>query len=148
MSANTTTEESDSTSLFAVSPSPTVSPWCSQNSDGPSGQPECPRATSTPVPSSPIVNPLVAAGLVLADILAPPSEDAAASKKRTKRITGARELTANEYTARLREEERKKKEVAEEKACKKEERKRKKEEKEEAVVDVKGKRKRKLGRRK
>ena len=83
--------------------------------------------------SSPIVNPLVAAGLVpadLADILATPSEDAAASKKRTKRITGARELTANEYTTWLKEEEGKKKELAEEKE---KERKRKKEEKEEAM---------------
>jgi len=60
----------------------------------------------------PGVNPLVAAGLVpvnLADILAPPSKDAAASKKRSKRITGAREQTANEYTSCLKEEERKKK---------------------------------------
>jgi len=82
---------------------------------------EQPRATSTPVPS-PVVNPLVAAGLVLvdlADILAPPSEDAAASKKHSKRITGARELTANEYTSRPKEEERKKKEAAEEKERKK-----------------------------
>ena len=61
--------------------------------------------------SSPIVNPLVAAGLIppdLADILATPPEDAAISKKRSKHITGARELTANEYAERLREEERKK----------------------------------------
>ena len=45
----------------------------------------------------------------LADILAPPSEDAAASKKHRKRITGARERIANEYTSNLKEEERKKK---------------------------------------
>ena len=66
--------------------------------------------------SSPIVNPLVAAGLIppdLADILAKPPEDAAILKKRSKRITGARELTANEYAERLREEERKKKEAEE-----------------------------------
>ena len=147
--SNTSTEDSDST-FSAVSPSPTVSPWCSQSSqkdDSHTGPPDqvCPTATSTPQSSSLIVNrpqssyfianPLVAAGLVpvnLADILAPPSEGAAASKKRAKRITGARELTANEYTARLKEEERKKKEVAEEKERKKEERKRKREEKEEA----------------
>ena len=54
-----------------------------------------------------------------ADILAPPSEDAAASKKHSKRIAGARKMTANEYTSRLKEEERKKKEVAEEKERKK-----------------------------
>ena len=94
------------------------------NGDGCTGPSEQPRATSTPVSSSPIVNPLVAAGLVpvdLADILAPPSEDAAASKKRSKHITGVRELTVNEYTARLKEEERKKKEEAEEKERKMEE---------------------------
>jgi len=55
----------------------------------------------------------------LADILAPPSEDAAASKKHSKRITGTRELTVNEYTSRLKEDERKKKQAAEEKERKK-----------------------------
>jgi len=54
----------------------------------------------------------------LAEILAPPSEDAAASNHST-HITGARELTANEYTSRLKEKERKKKEAAEEKERKK-----------------------------
>jgi len=78
------------------------------NGDGCTGLSEKPRATSTPVSSSPIiVNPLVAAGLVLADIFAPTSEDAAASKKRSKHIMGVRELTVNEYTVRLKEEERK-----------------------------------------
>ena len=52
------------------------------NGDGCIGPSEQPRATSIPVSSSPIVNPLVAAELVpvyLADhILAPPSEDTAA----------------------------------------------------------------------
>ena len=73
-------EPSDSTSLSAVSPSSTVSPWCSQSSECSTRPPEHPEATSTPVSSSPIVNPLVAAGLVpadLADILATQSEDAA-----------------------------------------------------------------------
>jgi len=55
----------------------------------------------------------------LADILTPPSEDAPASKKHSKCIAGARELTANEYTSRLKEEERKKKEATEEKERKK-----------------------------
>ena len=44
-----------------------------------------------------------------------PSENAAASKKRTKGIIGARELTANDYTARHREEERTKNKVPVEK---------------------------------
>ena len=111
------------------------SPRCSQKGDAHTGQPDHihPTATSTPQSSSPIE--FVAAGLVpvdLADIFAPPPEGAAASKKRTKRITGARELTANEYTAWLKEEERKKKKLAEEKERKKEEQKHKREEKEEA----------------
>lgn len=77
------------------------------NGDGCTGLSEKPRATSTPVSSSPIiVNPFVAAGLVLADIFAPTSEDAAASKKCSKHM-GVRELTVNEYTACLKEEERK-----------------------------------------
>ena len=67
--------------------------------------------------------------LDLADILATPSEDAAVLKKRTKRITGARELTSNKYVEWLKEEERMKKEALEEKERKREERKRKKEEK-------------------
>ena len=63
----------------------------------------------------------------LADILATPPEDAAISKKHSKHITGARELTANEYAEQLREEERKKKEETEEKERRKEECKSKKE---------------------
>ncbi len=137
----------DTTSFTAVSPSPTVSPWCSQDSgvtsaaevrglplskSTPMSSPPAALSLSRSMPmSSPIVNPLVAAGLVpldLADILVTPSEDAAVSKERTKRITGARELTANEYTERLKEDQRKKKDAAEEKERKKEERKRKKEE--------------------
>ncbi len=75
-----------------------------------------------------MINLYVAAGLVpvnLADILATPPDNAAAFKKRNKRITGAREITANEYAERLKEEERK--EEAEKKERKKEERKRKSE---------------------
>ena len=41
------------------------------------------------------------------EILATPANDAAMSRKRTKRITGARELTANEYVGMLQEEKRK-----------------------------------------
>lgn len=128
--ASTSTEVASTSGISSVTsastPSPTVSPWCSQSSLS-SGV-----LTSTPIDllascslpvtpsssgmSSPIVNPLASAGLVqpdLADILSAPSEDAAVAKKRTKRITGARALTANEYVKMLREDDRKKKEAAE-----------------------------------
>jgi len=52
-------EDSDST-LSAVSPSPTVSSWCSQNGGGCTGLSEQPRATSAPF-SSPIVREKVEA---------------------------------------------------------------------------------------
>ena len=75
-----------------------------------------------------IVNPLVSAGLIpddLSDILAIPPPDAAVEKKRTKRITGARDLTADDYHQMLLEDERKKKEAEELKQQKKEEREKK-----------------------
>ena len=65
----------------------------------------------SPTLASPIVNPLVSAGLIpedLSDILAAPPEDAAISKKRTKRITGARALTADDYSEMLLEEKKEK----------------------------------------
>ena len=83
--------------------------------------------------SLPIVNPLVSAGLVppdLADTLSAPSEDAAVAKKWTKRITGARALTANEYVEMLREDDMKKMEAAELKQKRKEEREQRKKKKE------------------
>ena len=58
------------------------------------------------------------------EILATPANDAAMSRKRTKRITGARELTANEYVGMLQEEKRKKDEAEEERQKKKEEKER------------------------
>ena len=73
--------------------------------------------------STPVYNPLVRAGLIpaeLADILSTPP----ATKKPTKWITGARELTADENYVWLRGEEEK---AAEEKERKSEERRRKKE---------------------
>ena len=79
--------------------------------------------------STPTLNPLVVAGLIpssLADILVTPP----VTKEPTKRITGARDLTANEYYECLQGEE-KKKEAAELKQKKLEEWQRKKEEKEE-----------------
>ena len=57
------------------------------------------------VNTSGIVNPLVSAGFVssdLMDILAVPSAVAAVSKQMTKRITGARCLTSDEYAEMLR----------------------------------------------
>ena len=81
-----------------------------------------------------MLNPLVNAGLIsqdLADILATPSKDAAAvAKQGLKRITGARELTANDYFEMLKERQSKKKRLEEEKKRKSEERERKKKEKE------------------
>ena len=43
----------------------------------------------------------------LADILSAPSADAAVAKQRTKRIIGARDLTAHDYVETLREDKRK-----------------------------------------
>ena len=136
-------ESGNASSLIAISPPPTVSSLGGSQDSGmitstpeQSGAALVSLSTSTPVSFSPIVNPLIAAGLVpldLADILVTPSEDAAVSKKRTKRITGARELTANEYAEWLKEGDKKKKDAAEEKERKQEERRRKKEEKEEAT---------------
>ena len=97
--------------------SPIVSPLDSQNSSGVS----C---------FTPTLNPLVRAGLIpphLVDLLTTPP----ATKEPTKRITGARDLTANEYYEWLQEEEQKKKEAAEAKQKRIEERQRKKEEMEE-----------------
>ena len=70
----------------------------------------CPSSVSS-VNTSGIVNPLVSAGLVspdLMDILAVPSADAAVSKQRTKRITGARCLTSDEYAEMLQKDKEKK----------------------------------------
>ena len=65
---------------------------------------------------SPIMNPLVMAGLVpedLSDILSTPPNDSAVTNKQTKRITGARNLTSEEYVEMLREDKRKKIEAEE-----------------------------------
>ncbi len=79
-----------------------------------------------------INNPLVSAGLIspdLMDILVIPSDDAAVTKKHSKRITGARDLTSKEYSDMLRNAQRKK-EVEKEKQAKKEEREKKKKDRE------------------
>ena len=87
--------------------------------------------------TDPIVNPFVAAGLIspdLADILVTPSGDAAVAKKRTRRIVGARDLTAEDYVGMLREHKRRKEEAEKEKQRKKEELERKRKEREEAKM--------------
>ena len=87
--------------------------------------------------TDPFVNPLVAAGLIspdLADILVTPSDDAAVAKKRTRRIVGARNLTAEDYVVMLCEDKRRKEEAEKEKQRKKEERERKRKEQEEAKM--------------
>ena len=87
---------------------------------------------------SPILNPLVVAGLVpedLSDILATPPSGAAVAKKRTKRITGARNLTADEYVEMLRKDAEKKKEATELKEKRRAEKELKKKEREERAEE-------------
>ena len=67
----------------------------------------------------------------LSDILVTLPEDAAVAKKRTKRITNARNLTSDEYTEMLRRDDRKKKEAEKLKEKEKVEREQKKKEREE-----------------
>ena len=83
---------------------------------------------------SPIMNPLVMVGLVLedlSDILSTPPNDSVVTKKRTKRITGARNLTSEEYVEMRREDKRKKIEAEELKEKRKHEREKRKREIEE-----------------
>ena len=61
-----------------------------------------------------VVNPLVVSGLIspdLADILVTPSGDATVTKNHTRRIVGARDLTAEDYVSMLHEDKRKKEEA-------------------------------------
>ena len=97
--------------------------------------PVAPNAQSTPVSSfrSPVENPLVRAGLVpahLADIFATDYADATTEKRGSRRITGVRVLTSNDYVERMKEKERKEREAAEQKQKRKEEREMKKIERE------------------
>ena len=58
-----------------------------------------------------ILKPLVIAGLLpedMSDIVSPPLNDSAVTKKQTKRITEARNLMSEEYVEMLREDRRKK----------------------------------------
>ena len=95
------------------------------------------------------MNPLVSAGLVspeLMEILAVPEGDAAVTNKHTKRITGARTLTADDYAEMLREDKRKKDEAEEEEKKRKEEREQKKKEREEKIRQQRARRGRGRGR--
>ena len=86
---------------------------------------------STPV-SRPIDNPLVSARLIpaeMADILETPLPDAASIRKRTKHITGARDLTAEDYREMLVQNKRRKEELEQQKQKRIEEREGKKQEK-------------------
>ena len=107
-STSVTSAAGSSSLLFVSPPPPMVSPI-----DSLSGS-EVHCSTST-------LNRLVVAGLIpssLADILVTPP----VTKEPTKRITGARDLTANEYYEWLQGEEKKKEEAAELKQKKLEER--------------------------
>ena len=75
------------------------------------------------------VNPNVMAGLIpaeMADILATPSPDAAMTRKRTKRITGARDFTGDDYRDMLVNDKRRKEDLEQQKIKRREERERKK----------------------
>ena len=113
--------------------------------------PSTPSTFSPPIFSSPssggsycsrqIVNPLVSAGLVsanLADILSTPAMDSADKPKR--RVVKARVLTEDEYVNILKEKDRKEKEAAELKEQRKIERARKKREQEERKKELAKKR--------
>ena len=81
----------------------------------------------------------------MANILATPSPDAAMTRKRTKRITGARDLTAYDYREMLHEDKRRKEDLELQKIKRMEERyKMRKEEKRDCKTERKkgGKRKR------
>ena len=102
---------------------------------------------STPPTFTSPVNSLVMAGLIpedLSDIFLTPQDNAAVSKRREKRITGARNLTADDYFKMLVDDEEKKKEEMkkkkEEREQKKKEREQGKEKKKQEVQERKRKR--------
>ena len=105
-----------------------------------SSTPTCVSASTSATSVSPTsTNPLVMAGIILADmadILTTPLPDAAMIRKRTKRITGARDLTANEYRDMLLKEKRRKEDLEQQKIQRIEERKRKKQEREKKKKEV------------
>ena len=92
-----------------------------------------PRVPSTPLSRPHVENPLVKAGLIplhLADILSP-QQETDTEKRKSRRITGVRVLTSNEYTEMMRERDRKEKQAAEMKQKRKEEREQRKEQEKE-----------------
>ena len=98
-----------------------------------SSSPESTTASPSTVTCFSPVNPLVAAGLIpedLSDILITPPVDAAVTKERTKRIVGARHLTADDYVQMVKDIENKKREAEALKEKKKAERDMKKAERE------------------
>ena len=97
-----------------------------------SSTPQYQQSPSLSSPPHAVENPLVKAGLVpqhLSDILST-STSHAADKKSSRRITGVRVLTANEYVDMVREKDKRKKEAEELKQKRKEERELKRVEKE------------------
>ena len=104
-----------------------------------SSTPTCVSASTSATSVSPTsTNPLVMVGIIpadMADILTTPLPDAAMIRKRTKRITGARDLTANEYRDMLLKEKRRK-DLEQQKIQRIEERKRKKHERDKKKKEV------------
>ncbi len=101
-----------------------------------------PTSVPTSISSTSVspTNPLVMAGLIsadMADILTTPLPDEAMIRKRTKRIiTGARDLTANEYRDMLLQEKRRKEDLEQQKIKRMEEREKKKQERERKKEEV------------
>ena len=128
----TATSASSSPGVVPASSTPCVSPMSCVVPV--SSTPTCVSASTSTTSVSPTsTNPLVMAGIIpadMADILTTPLPDAAMIRKRTKRITGARDLTANEYRDMLLEEKRRKEDLEQQKIQRIEERKRKKQERE------------------
>ena len=141
-----TVPNSDDSSLPSVNPSPIVSslssPQVSSESfvqtstpvlSTPQDQIATPQAScsipqeqsTTPSSRAAVENPLVRAGLVpqhLADIFMTVHADEANDKRTSRRITGVRVLTSNDYVEIMKEKDRKVKEAAELKQKRKEER--------------------------
>ena len=120
-------------SSAATSPVPSTStPILSPTPDEPVVPPVPPRPsvnleTSTPTSCPSAQNPLVRAGLVpqhLADILSTSLTDEVTENRPSRRITGVRVLTSDEYAEMVREKGRKEKEAIQLKQQRKEERER------------------------
>ena len=166
-SPNTSVVSMTEESMASVNPSPIVSSLSSAIDDG---SPQVPSGlhTSTPVQSESacsqgsslnqhtttprgrpsIQNPLVRAGLIpqdLADIFLSPQTDER-EKRPSRRITGVRVLTSNDYVQMMKEKDQKEKEASAMKEQRKKERERKKIEKEQERERKKAEREEKKGR--